>query len=109
MVLHVVILFLSVHLMRGLDESLWKLLAALLPLIPIGLGLIDFLLLFVKMEKLQKRIQQDALAFNFAATGPLTFSNGLLQNVGQPRVSLVAVFPLALWGLGYVISARSYQ
>jgi hypothetical protein len=109
--LYVLVLFISVQLMRGLGESPWKILAALLPIIPISMGLVTFLHFFKKMDELQKRIQLDALAFSFGATGLLTLTYGLLQNVGLPQISFIVVFPimLALWGLGYFIAARRYE
>jgi hypothetical protein len=108
---YVLVLVVSVQLMRGLGESPWKILAALLPIIPIAMGLVTFLHFFKKMDELQKRIQLDALAFSFGATGLLTFTYGLLQNAGLPQISFIAVFPimLALWGLGYFIAALRYQ
>lgn len=111
MVLYTAVLFLSVWLLRTLGESPWRLPAALLPMIPIGLGLAAFLRFFRVMDEMQKRIQLDALAFAFITTGLLTFSYGLLQNAGLPQVSFIAVFPMmiALWGVGSVIASRRYS
>jgi len=110
-VLYAVVLFITVRLLEALDDSPWRILAALLPMIPIVLGLLVFLQFFGEMDELQKQIQLYALAFSFGATGLLTFSYGLLQNAGMPQVSFIAVFPmmLALWGLGYVFAAWRYQ
>ncbi len=110
-ILYAAMLLLSIRLMRILIESPWRFPIALLPMFPIGLGLVVFLHWFGKMDELQKRIQLDALAFSFGIIGPLTFSYGLLQNVGLPQFSYLAIFPLmiALWGLGYVIAALRYR
>jgi hypothetical protein len=111
MVLYVVMLILSVWGVKNLAESPLRIIAALLPIIPISLGLLVFLRFFGSMDELQKRIQLYAMAFSFGATGLLTFTYGLLQNAGLPQVSFIAVFPvmLALWGLGSVIASWRYQ
>ena len=111
MVLYVVVLVITVSLLKALVNSPWRFVAAMLPMIPIVLGLLAFLRFFGEMDELQKRIQLYALAFSFGATGLLTFSYGLLQNAGLPQVSFIAVFPamIALWGLGSVIASLRYQ
>jgi hypothetical protein len=111
MALYVLTLFTSVWLMQVFGESPWRIPAALLPILPIGMGLAVFLRFFGKMDELQKRIQLDALAFSFGATGLLSFTYGLLQNAGLPQVSFIAVFPvmLVLWGLGYFIATQRYE
>lgn len=110
-VLYAFVLFLTVRLLDVLGGSPWRLAVTLLPMIPIGLGLQAFLRIFGQMDELQQRIQLDALAFSFIIIGLLTFSYGLLQNVGLPQVSFIAVFPLmiALWGMGYVIASWRYR
>jgi len=111
MVLYVAVLFLSVYLLQILRDSPWRIPAALLPIIPIVLGMLAFLRFFREMDELQKRIQLGALAFSFVTTGLLTFTYGLLQNAGLPQVSFIAVLPMmiALWGLGSVLEMRRYE
>jgi hypothetical protein len=111
MMLYLLVLFGSVWLMRNLGDSPWRFPTALLPLIPIAMGLMAFLRFFGAMDELQKRIQLDALAFSFITTGLLTFSYGLLQNVGLPKLSFIAVFPLmiGLWGMGSVFANWRYR
>jgi hypothetical protein len=109
--LYALVLFVSVRLMQAWDESPWRFLAAILPIIPIGLGIRVFLRFFERVDELEKGIQLYALAFSFGTTGILTATYGLLQNAGLPQVSFIAVFPsmLALWGIGYVIASWRYQ
>lgn len=112
MALYVVILLVSVNLLRTMEASSpWRFAAAILPMIPIFLGLLAFLRFFVEMDELQKRIQLYAFAFSFGATGLLTFSYGLLEIAGLPHISFVFIFPLmiALWGVGTFIATRRYQ
>lgn len=111
MVLYVVMLLVSVWGVKNLAELPVRIVAALLPMIPIGLALLVFLRFFGTLDELQKRIQLYAMAFSFGASGMLTFTYGLLQNAGLPQVSFIAVFPtmIALWGLGSVIASWKYQ
>jgi hypothetical protein len=108
---YIAVLFVSVRVLQSPGASSWRIPAALLPIIPIILGLMAFLRFFSAMDELQKRIQLYALAFSFGATGLLTFSYGLLQNAGLPQVSFIAVFPsmIALWGVGSIIASWRYQ
>lgn len=66
---------------------------------------------FSRMDELQRRIQLEAFAFSFGVTGIVTFSYGLLVNVGFPPISWVWIFPLmiALWGIGAGVATRRYQ
>ncbi len=109
--LYIATLVLSVWLLNNLDESPWRIVAAILPVFPIILGTLAFVRFFGEMDELQKRIQLYAMAFSFGVVGMLTLTYGLLQNVGLPQVSFIAVLPamIALWGLGYVIASAKYQ
>ncbi len=111
MLLYVVMLLVSVWGVKNLADLPMRIVAALLPMIPISLALLVFLRFFATLDELQKRIQLYAMAFSFGATGMLTFTYGLLQNAGLPQVSFIAVFPtmIALWGLGSVFASWKYQ
>lgn len=111
MALYAVIVFISAWLLNNVAVAAWRVPVALLPVIPMIMGLVAFVRFFRTMDELQKRIQLDALAFAFIASGLLTFTYGLLQNAGLPQVSFIAVFPLmiALWGVGSVFASRRYQ
>ncbi len=63
------------------------------------------------MDELQRRIQLEAFAFSFGATGIVTFSYGLLTYVGFPVISWVWIFPLmvALWGISQGVAVRRYR
>ena len=111
MVLYVVMLLVSVWGVKNMAELPVRIVAALLPMIPISLALLVFLRFFATLDELQQRIQLYAMAFSFGTTGMLTFTYGLLQNAGLPQVSFIAVFPtmIALWGLGSVFASWKYQ
>jgi magnesium-transporting ATPase (P-type) len=109
--LYALVLFVSIRLMQVWGESFWRFLAAILPIIPIGLGIRVYIRYFERVDELEKRIHLYALAFSFGTTGILTATFGLLQNAGLPQVSFITVFPsmLALWGIGYMIASVKYQ
>lgn len=111
MALYTVVIVVTSLLLKNIASANLRLLVSLLPKFPIGLGLLAFLRFFRAMDELQKRIQLDALAFAFGASGLLTFSYGLMQFAGMPQISLVFIFPLmiALWGLGSIMATRRYQ
>ena len=89
----------------------WRIPLALVPIIPILFAMRAFMRFFSTMDELQRRIQLEAFAFGFGATGIVTFSYGLLTYVGFPEINWVWIFPLmvALWGIGQGIAARRYR
>ncbi|HYP84140.1 hypothetical protein [Variovorax sp.] len=64
-----------------------------------------------RLDELQVRIQMEALGLAFAATALLTFSYGFLENVGFPRLSMFAVWPLmaGCWMVGLVVASARYR
>ena len=89
----------------------WRIPLALIPVIPILFAMRAFMRFFSNMDELQRRIQLEAFAFSFGATGIVTFSYGLLTDVGFPAISWTWIFPLmiALWGIGQGIAVRRYR
>src|SRR5215471_13281230 len=89
----------------------WRIPLALVPVIPILFAMRAFMRFFSNMDELQRRIQLEAFAFSFGATGIVTFSYGCLVYVGFPNLSWVYIFPLmiALWGIGAAVATRRYQ
>src|SRR4030088_2558584 len=89
----------------------WRFPVALAPLVPMLL-LLRAVVRFVRgMDELQRRIQLDALAFASAGSVLLTFTYGLLENVGFPHLSYGYVWSVmsALWGIGTVVAKRRYR
>ena len=81
------------------------------PLIPLLLLLRAIVGFFRRLDELQRRIQLDALAFAFAGSALLTFTYGLLENVGFPRLSYGYVWSVmgVLWGIGTAVAKRRYR
>ena len=112
MAAYVVVLPISIVLIIASPSSAWwRIPLALAPVIPVLFALRAFLRFFRRMDELQRRIQLEAFAFSFGATGVVTFSYGCLVYVGFPNISWVYIFPLmiALWGIGAAIATRRYQ
>ncbi|MBT9384170.1 hypothetical protein KM176_09895 [Pseudooceanicola sp. CBS1P-1] len=84
---------------------------SLLPVLP-ALGIFWVTLRdLARLDEMQRRIALEALALAYGATALLTFSYGLLENVGFPRLSMFAVWPVmgALWVLGKIIAQWRYR
>ena len=112
MVAYVIVLLIAVTLINLSPSSAWwRIPLALSPIVPVILAMIAYMRFVSRADELQRRIQFEALAFGFGASGILTFSYGFLENVGFPHLSWIFVFPLmiAFWGVGTVIASRRYQ
>ena len=89
----------------------WRYLLAVLPALPVGLGVAAFIRFLTRMDEMHQRIQLAGLAFAMGATGLITFIYGLLEIAGLPHLSWVWIFPamIVLWGLGTALANRRYQ
>jgi hypothetical protein len=92
-------------------ESPWNYLVALLPMIPVALGMAVFARYLREMDELERRIQFEAIVFSTGATGIITFTLGILESRGLPPVGLIWVFPMIifLWGIGLYFARRRYK
>ena len=111
MAAYVVVLVGVISLLPRLGESPWRYPLAVLPAIPVGLGVLAFMRYLGRMDELQQRIQLAGLAFATGTIGLLTFTYGLLENTGLPRISWVWIFPamIMLWWIGTAVASRKYQ
>src|SRR5260221_12988983 len=106
---YVVLLPVSISLILASPPSgWWRIPLALAPVIPVLFALRAFLRFFSRMDELQRRIQLEAFAFSFGATGVVTFSYGCLVYLGFPNLSWGYIFPvlMALWGIGAPVASR---
>lgn len=105
-VAYTVLLVLSLRLLaHGVDDQTLRIVITLLPVIPAAIICWVVLRMLFRVDEMQRKLQFEALAFAFAGTGLITLGYGFLENVGLPRLSMFAVWPLmaALWVLGGVI------
>ncbi|MXN19731.1 hypothetical protein GR170_18005 [Pseudooceanicola sp. GBMRC 2024] len=113
MTAYVVVLVLSLLLLArgGIGHPGGRIAVSLLPVLP-ALGIFWVTLRdLARLDEMQRRIALEALALAYGATALLTFSYGLLENVGFPRLSMFAVWPVmgALWVLGKIIAQWRYR
>jgi hypothetical protein len=111
MLAYFVVLPVSIVVIQHHAHVWWRFPVALAPLIPLLLLLRAIVRFFRRLDELQRRIQLDALAFAFAGSALLTFTYGLLENVGFPRLSYGYVWSVmgALWGIGTAVAKRRYR
>ena len=94
-----------------LQESPWRFAVAVLPVIPLLFALAAYLRFLNHMDELQQRIQLNALALAAGVVGMVSFTAGLLENVGIPQLSLTLIFPLmiACWGIASMYFTWGYR
>ena len=112
LVAYAAVLVVSLTALRhGQVAAGWKPVVALLPMAPAAGIIWAVLRQLARMDELQRRLQLEALAFAFAGTAVATFSYGFMENVGYPRVSMFAVWPLmaVLWTIGLFAARWRYQ
>ena len=112
LVVYTVLLVFSLRLIRhGVGSGEAAVVVALLPMVP-GAGVCWAVLRQLRrLDELRRRLHLEALAVAFAGTAVITFSYGFLENVGYPRVSMFAVWPLmgTLWTAGLFFCRRRYR
>ncbi len=111
MLAYTIVLPISIALINAHPHAAWRAPVALAPIVPAAFALWAFVRQVRRLDELQRRIQFEALAISFGATGLLTFSYGFLEYVGFPHINLIWVLPLmvALWGVSLVVSSLRYR
>ena len=112
---YVVTLFLSVWLLKRVDEPGLRALIALLPVPAIGLALRAIIRYIRDVDELQQRIELEAVSFAAAFVSMVYVTGAFLQLANvidiPSGVAMVWVFPLicASYGLAKMVVARRYQ
>jgi len=115
MLAYVVVLFLSLWLLKRIDGP-WgaRAVVALLPALPIALGLRAIVRYIRDTDEMQRRIELEAVSIAAACTAMLYMSAGFLQLarvIDIPAgVAMIWVFPLIClsYGLAKVVVSRRY-
>jgi len=109
--LYALILPLSIWLLRTYEFGAAAPAVALLPMLPVVLGVIVMVRMIDALDELQRRIQVQALGFSALVTGLGSFAYGLLERTGLPPLSLTWVLPamIWLWGIGHFVARRRYK
>ncbi|MCA9915462.1 MAG: hypothetical protein KC496_19045 [Anaerolineae bacterium] len=110
-VAYVALLILSITLLKSIRNEVVRLIVAVVPMLPIILGMGAFITLLGELDELQRRIHFEGFAFSIALTGIITFTFGLLESAGFPAFGIIWVFPMliAFWGIGSGIARKRYE
>lgn len=81
-------------LAAGVEGEFPRVLITLLPMLPVLAMCWIVLRELRRIDELQRRIQLEALALAFCATAVATLGYGFLENVGLPRLTMFAVWPV---------------
>jgi hypothetical protein len=111
MVCYGVLLPLSIHLLKSDPQSPWRVVWALLPVVPAPFAIAAVVRFYRGLDELHRRIHLEGLSYSFPATFLFTMTYGFLQNAGFPPLDLVQLASgmIGLWGLGLGIAARKYR
>jgi hypothetical protein len=112
MSMYVVVLIGSVTLLENYEfPKFWQIVISITPALPIVFVIIALMRLLRDSDELQQRLHLYATTFSAVLTGLLTFSYGLLENVGFPKMPTFAVFPMlfVLWGIGLGYFTKRYE
>lgn len=96
--------------MRTHPDSPFRILAALIPLVPLAFGLLAVIRIYRFSDERLRRIHMESLAFGFILSAPLVVTYGFLETGGMPKISawwIWIVMGLA-WAIGRFIVIRRY-
>lgn len=115
MVGYVIALFVSIWLLKRVDEPGLRALVALLPVPPIGMALRAIIRYIRDVDELQQRIELEAVSFAAAFVSMVYIAGGFLQLakvIDIPSgVAMIWVFPLICvsYGMAKLVVARRFQ
>jgi hypothetical protein len=110
LILYIGFLALFTTLVGSQTSTTWKLVLALLPLLPgifLAFGIIQAIR---KLDELERKIQQEAIAFSFACTFILLNALGLLKIAGLPTPNpvFISLFMAVMWFAAKLWIKRRY-
>lgn len=109
---YVVVLIGSISILKYIElPKLAQFIVAILPIIPIVFIIIAIMRGLRDSDELQQKIQSYAIMFSAVATGLITFSYGLLENVGFPPFPTIWILPMMFmfWGFSLSYFWKKYQ
>ncbi len=108
---YAVLLVVSLVTVNQVSAPLARTLISLAPMLPAAFVVSAVVRQLRRIDEMQRRIQLEALGLAFAGTAVLSFGYGFLENVGYPKLTMFAVWPLmaTLWVVGLVISQLRYR
>lgn len=111
MAVYAVTLVVCLSLMKQVDPLWGKSLLALLPVLPVAYALAEILRMVRSLDELQRQIQTEAVVIAAVVVCMATFTWGLLEKAGLPRMPVVLVTPLfcSCYGIAAWRLARRYH
>lgn len=108
MVLYVLVILLTTHLLRNHPPEPWRVLIALMPLVPIALAFVAVLRFMQHTDEMIRRVHVNALAIAAGLTAFLALTWGCLEMAGLPKLSGWWVFVCVdvVWGTSVFILQR---
>lgn len=105
MLAYVIVMFLCTYWLNSHPASAWRIMAALLPLIPIAGVFLAVLRYMAHTDEMLRRLQLQALAISAGLTAFLVLTYGLLETVGFPKLSAWWAFICVdvLWGISVFV------
>lgn len=96
---------------HGIENQALASAVSLSPMIPGVLLCVAIVRLNRRQDERHRQIQLEAITIAFVGTALITFSYGFLENVGFPRLSAFAVWPLmaTLWILAGIVTGLRYR
>ncbi|WP_166418643.1 hypothetical protein [Cochlodiniinecator piscidefendens] len=106
----ILLVFSLTTLANGVDHPGQRVGITLLPVLPAFLICIVIFKEINRIDEMQRRLQLEALAISFAATGLITLGYGFLENVGYPKMSMFVIWPLmgTFWLIGVIFGRLRY-
>ena len=101
----------SVTVLQANARESWRVVVAVIPMLPAGLVIWLFVRALSRLDEVHKRVQVQALGFSLAATALLTFGYGFFEGIGWPTLNGTFILPLMalLWGMGMTVIALRYR
>lgn len=92
------------------DTRFWSLFSAVYGLVLVLVAVYAFVRMIARTDELERRINQEALAFAFGVSLVLAMSHSLLRELLPPLTGLwVAAAMIAAWLVGWNLAVRRYR
>ena len=108
--LYTVLLIVAIKYAPGLSDKSLRTALWVSPMLGFGLALLAIIKALRRMDEYSHIRSLEAIAIAAAVTAGWTFTYGLLENAGYPRLSMFTVWPVmgAVWG-GVVMVRRVFN
>lgn len=105
------LLVISMLVVTAMPDSPWRFVVVALPVAALVLVVLAVWRYLRSADELQGRILLESLGIGFAGGSLITFTWGLMQNVGAPAVPWTFVFPVyaACWLVGRLVAGWRYR